>query len=535
MNRNHTEEKRFTPGALRTQIPLAPDSTALFAALTESGRRPHVLLLESAEPSRGRTQRSLLLTSAALRIESRGERVRIDALGENGVALLPALAEVFASFALSASSERMLSLAVPLPRDSHSETEEERLRMPSSLSILRGVLAHVVELLGDPRAVFLAGTFSYDLVEQFETLPDAAGGDDCPDYVFYLADELIEIDHIAGETTIRIASFCTLAAEHSAARMDEIEASIRKPEVPYRPATREASTCALTFSRNVKMGEEDAAFAAHVVRLKERIVRGDVFQIVLSRSFSTSCSDAFAAYSSLARLNPSPYLFYVNAGDFVLFGASPESSVKVSADGKGGRTIEISPIAGTRPRGRAADGSIDPDLDGRLEAELRLDEKENAEHMMLVDLARNDVARVSEPGSRYVSDFLRTERYSHVMHLASCVRGRLRADLDALDAYRCAMNMGTLTGSPKIRAMQLLREYEPTRRGHYGGAVGYLRGDGAMDTAIVIRSALVRDGVATVRAGAGIVHDSVPEAEADETRRKAAAAIAAIEISKEVA
>jgi anthranilate synthase component 1 len=237
------------------------------------------------------------------------------------------------------------------------------------------------------------------------------------------------------------------------------------------------------------------------------------------------CGDPFAAYRALRTLNPSPYMFYLCHDNFALFGASPESSVKV--DGKT-RRVEISPIAGTRRRGLRDDGSLDADLDGRIEAELRLDEKENAEHMMLVDLARNDVARVSKPGTRHVADLLRTERYSHVMHLVSRVCGELSDGLDALHAYQASMNMGTLTGAPKIKAMQLLRHYEGGRRGHYGGAVGYLRGDGSFDTAIVIRAALVQNGAAHIRAGAGIVHDSAPLLEADETRRKAEAVLRAI-------
>jgi anthranilate synthase component 1 len=229
-----------------------------------------------------------------------------------------------------------------------------------------------------------------------------------------------------------------------------------------------------------------------------------------------------AAYRRLRALNPSPYMFYVNATKGVLFGASPETAVKV--DGSP-RRVHVKPIAGTRPRGLRRDGSVDEDLDGRLEAELRLDQKEVAEHMMLVDLARNDVARVSEPGTRRVDRLLEVERYSHVMHLVSHVSGILKGDLDALHAYVATMNMGTLVGAPKVKAAELLRHFEATRRGPYGGAVGYLTADGRMDTAIVIRAAAVQDGTAYIRAGAGVVHDSDPRAEAEETRRKAGAVL----------
>jgi anthranilate synthase component 1 len=219
-------------------------------------------------------------------------------------------------------------------------------------------------------------------------------------------------------------------------------------------------------------------------------------------------------------------MFFVRAPEFVLFGASPESCVDVRGPT---RTVAIRPIAGTRPRGRTADGAPDPELDRRFEAELKLDGKEIAEHMMLVDLARNDVARVSRPGTRRVSRLLAIERCSHVMHLVSAVEGELRDDLDALHAYAAVSNMGTLVGAPKIEAARLLRRYEPERRGPYGGAVGYLTSAGELRTAIVIRAALVRDGVAHVRAGAGVVFDSDPRAEAAETRAKAAAVLEAVQ------
>ena len=268
----------------------------------------------------------------------------------------------------------------------------------------------------------------------------------------------------------------------------------------------------------------DEAYAALVGDLKRRIVAGDVFQIVPSRTFSAPCAYPLAAYAHLSATNPSPYMFYVRAPEHTLFGASPETAVKVD----GPRTVEICPIAGTAPRARRPDGSIDLDLDGRLEAELRLSQKELAEHMMLIDLARNDVARVSVAGTRHVSRLLAVDRYSHVMHLVSHVAGTLRDDLDALHAYAATMNMGTLVGAPKLKAAEILRQVEPSRRGPYGGAVGYITADGRMDTAIVIRSAVVHEGVAHVRAGAGVVYDSDPASEAQETRRKARAVLDAL-------
>jgi anthranilate synthase component 1 len=270
----------------------------------------------------------------------------------------------------------------------------------------------------------------------------------------------------------------------------------------------------------------DEDFCQTVRDLKEYVVKGDVFQVVPSRRFTLPCPAPLAAYKELKQSNPSPYMFYMQDELFTLFGASPESALKYE---KETNQVEIYPIAGTRRRGKRPNGQIDFDLDSRIELELRTDKKENAEHMMLVDLARNDVARISEAGTRHVADLLKVDRYSHVMHLVSRVVGQLREDLDALHAYQACMNMGTLTGAPKIRAMQLIRDVEQTRRGSYGGAVGYLTGEGTLDTCIVIRSAYVENGIAQVQAGAGVVFDSDPQAEADETRGKAQAVISAIQ------
>ena len=250
--------------------------------------------------------------------------------------------------------------------------------------------------------------------------------------------------------------------------------------------------------------------------------------MVPSRSFSLPCPDPISAYQKLKETNPSPYMFYLKDSDFILFGASPESAIKFTQETQ---DVEIYPIAGTRRRGFNKDGTINKDLDGRLELELRLDKKETSEHLMLVDLARNDVARISEPGTRHVAELLQVDRYSHVMHLVSRVVGKLRSDLDALHAYQACMNMGTLVGAPKISASNLVRKVEKKRRGSYGGAVGYINGNGDMDSCIVIRSAFVKDGIAQAQAGAGVVYDSVPQLEADETRSKAAAVLNAVALA----
>lgn len=516
--------------ASRRSLRSVPEPLALFAWLTDEGRRPHTILLESAEPSSRKTQKSLLVVSSALSIECRGADVTLTALNAQGQALLPILEKHFARFS-PRSDENALRLRVPVhSAESRKTSEEERLQAESSLTVLRELKALLCAALPSmPEAVFLAGVFSYDLVDQFEPLPEVAANHQFPDYIFYLADQMIVFDHLTASGSVLA---CTFVADDSDTAQEEAEVALSEIEETLSHSAKMFQKRGVAESTAPKTAEtemDDATFAAGVGALKEHIVCGDVFQIVLSRTFSTPCGDPFAAYRELRVLNPSPYLFYMRGDDFTLFGASPESAVKV--DGATGR-VEISPIAGTRRRGFREDGSLDIDLDGRIEAELRLDEKETAEHMMLVDLARNDVARVSKPGTRYVTDLMQAVRYSHVMHLVSRVCGELRDGLDALHAYQASMNMGTLTGAPKIKAMQLLRHYEGGRRGHYGGAIGYLRGDGSFDTAIVIRAALVRDGIARVRAGAGIVHDSVPLLEADETRRKAAAVLKAIALAE---
>ncbi len=523
------------------ELDFAPPALALFRRLTENGQRRHTALLESAEPGSRKTQRSLLVTSAALSIACRGPEIVVEALNENGRAVLPLLIAHLTHFEPIADNDRLTLRAPPTRRDG---TDHERLMQPSVLCVLRAVIEKLAATAGaPPDAVFLIGVFGYELAAQFEAMPEPAAAvhaSDFPDYVFVLADELVSIDHLAGRARVLAMRFgdavddkrrvTESAVQRIVSTAQEVHAAAPDAHRDRPPGSIEAVTC----------DRDDAAFGADVVTLKRHIFAGDVFQIVPSRTFAMPCRDPMDAYAALHALNPSPYLFYFNgaspafadsgadAAEFVLFGASPESAIKVDA---AQRRVDISPIAGTRPRGLRADGSVDEDLDSRYETELRLDTKETAEHMMLVDLARNDIARIANPGTRQVAELMHIVRYSHVMHLASRVGGQLRDDLDALHTVQACLNMGTLTGAPKIRAMQLLRSVEPGRRGHYGGAIGYLRGDGSMDTAIVIRAALVQDGIARVRAGAGVVHDSVPLLEAAETRRKAEAVLRAIALA----
>jgi anthranilate synthase component 1 len=262
----------------------------------------------------------------------------------------------------------------------------------------------------------------------------------------------------------------------------------------------------------------DGAFIEAVARIKEHIVAGDTFQTVLSQRFSvTTDVDPFDLYRVLRVINPSPYLYLLDTGEAHIVGSSPEALVQVHD-----RVVETWPIAGTRRRG--ADAAEDQEL----ATELLADAKERAEHVMLVDLARNDLGRVCTPGTVEVSQLMEVERYSHVMHIVSAVTGRLRDDVGPVDVLRATFPAGTVSGAPKVRAMELIDELEPSRRGPYAGAVGYLDFAGNLDTCITIRTVVVHDGVAHVQAGAGIVADSVPQSEEQETRDKAGAVLAAI-------
>jgi anthranilate synthase component 1 len=489
----------------------APDPLALHAAVTEGGLRPNTLLLESADAATGVGERSVIVARSMLRLACRGRAVEVEPLSPNGVALAGRIPRSFSNV------------------DAVERDERARLLAPGPLDALRAA-ALEPRLVSEPGPFchFAAGVFSYDLLDLFERLPAArVDGSGFPDYAFWIPDRTVIVDHIRNATTVVALVVGGDSAEnsyHDAVRDIERLARVVE-EIGAQETDGVADSTAPSRIDGVEVDLDDEAFADLVRRVRRHVVAGDVFQIVPSRTFSMPCDDPLTAYKRLRAANPSPYQFFIRAPGFTLLGASPETAVRVEGEPK---QVSIRPIAGTAPRGRSADGSLDAELDARHQAALLTDRKELAEHLMLVDLARNDVARVSRPGTRSVSRLLTVERYRHVMHLVSEVTGELAGGLDALHAYAASLNMGTLVGAPKIRAAQLLREYECTKRGPYGGAVGYLSHDGALDTAIVIRSAFVRDAIAQVRAGAGVVLDSDPDREAAETRHKAEAVLRAL-------
>jgi anthranilate synthase component I len=366
------------------------------------------------------------------------------------------------------------------------------------------------------------GFFGYDLVRTVEPLgapnPDALG---LPDMALMLTDVLVTFDHL--KHTVTILANADLEAEPdverayaiAAQRIADVRARLTGP-VPRRQRPSERRE-APAFESNTTREH----FEGMVQRIVEYIYAGDAFQVVPSQRWSAAVPvEAFSIYRGLRAVNPSPYMYYLDFGDFQIAGASPEPLLTVN-----GRHVSTKPIAGTRPRGAT------PEEDRAIAAGLLADEKERAEHVMLVDLGRNDLGRVCEYGTVAVDELMEVESYSHVMHIVSSVSGTLRPGVGAMDALRSVLPAGTLSGAPKVRAMQIIDELEPVKRGGYGGAIGYLSYAGDLDTAIHIRTVVVKDGVAHVQAGGGTVADAKPAYEYEESVAKSTAAMRAIELA----
>lgn len=507
--------------SISTDCQYISDSLGLFQ--TFSANTDNHLLFDSAEIESKTHLKSLMLIDACMKITCHGLTVTLDALTDNGKDLLTFITPQFSTTIITQHSSHQLQLV--FPKSDASGDEEQRLKSSSPVDALRFIVKGIKTQSPHQQALFLGGIFAYDFIATFEDLMAVPESDNiCPDFMFYVAETLMIQNHQTQKGELIASVFGGLHSDENECRLNARLEEIQQQCVDFETTDNPV----IPLSGKISTDVSDQEYCAIVEQLKEYIVKGDIFQVVPSRSFSLSCPNPIAAYAKLKQTNPSPYMFYLKDSDFTLFGASPESAIKYT---KASNDVEIYPIAGTRRRGFNPDGSINKDLDSRLELELRLDQKETSEHLMLVDLARNDVARISEPGTRHVADLLKVDRYSHVMHLVSRVIGKLRTDLDALHAYQACMNMGTLVGAPKISASNLVRQVEKKRRGSYGGAVGYINGRGDMDTCIVIRSAFVKDDIARAQAGAGVVFDSIPQAEADETRSKAAAVLNAIALA----
>jgi anthranilate synthase component 1 len=393
------------------------------------------------------------------------------------------------------------------------------------LAVIREHLARYtpVELPGLPRFFGGAvGYLGYDMVRFFERLPsDAPAEIGAWDSFFLITDSLIIFDNVSQK--IKVVANAHLdgsvtpaeAYRQALATIDALIARLKGPTLPHDPSPSAGSA---NFTANMARSDFEEA----VERAKEYVRAGDIIQVVLSQRFSGDLTvDPFDIYRVLRTLNPSPYLFFLRLDGTVVLGASPEVMVR-----KEGSRVELRPIAGTRPRGETAEE------DARLAEELLADPKERAEHVMLVDLGRNDLGRVCKVGTVEVSELMVVERYSHVMHIVSNVRGELDPDHDAFSLVKATFPAGTLSGAPKIRAMEIIDELEPCRREVYGGAVGYFSFSGNMDLAIAIRTLVVKDGRIHLQAGAGIVADSDPAAEWQETVNKAMAVVKAVEMAE---
>ncbi|HEX7338175.1 MAG TPA: chorismate-binding protein [Gemmatimonadales bacterium] len=384
-----------------------------------------------------------------------------------------------------------------------------------------------VEVAGLPRFTGGAvGYLGYDIVRTIESLPDAPPDDrDLPDALLMVTDTLLVLDNLFNRATVIANVEVPAGATEEALRRlfadaeDRITCWLERLAVP-------ATTPPLVIEPLPALPQpsspyRDDRFRDDVRRIKEYIAAGDTFQTVLSRRLDLAAPDPFLTYRYLRALNPAPYLYYLHFDEMYIIGSSPEILVRVEES-----EVTLRPIAGTRRRGATADEDV------ALAAELAADPKERAEHLMLVDLGRNDVGRVAEFGSVRLTAFMTIERYSHVMHLVSEVKGRLRPELDALAALAACFPAGTVSGAPKVRAMQIIDELEPVRRGPYAGAVGYVGwGARTLDTAIAIRTCVMKGGRAWIQAGAGIVADSDPDSEWHETEAKARAVLLALALA----
>jgi anthranilate synthase component 1 len=403
------------------------------------------------------------------------------------------------------------------------------------LAGLHDPLTGLMHLLGKYRPVSvpglprftggMVGYLSYDVVRHIERLPDLAKDDlELPDALFLLTDTLLIFDNVTHRITVlsnavvqeETPAGVERAYREALQKIDAIIAALRRPMgAPVgRPAREGSLQMESTFTRE--------GFCEAVARTKAYVEAGDIIQAVLSQRLTVRTdADPFDVYRALRVVNPSPYMYYLRLGDLKVVGSSPEILVRLEGD-----RIDLRPIAGTRPRGATEEE------DRRLEEELRADPKERAEHIMLVDLGRNDVGRVARVGSVDVTELMVVERYSHVMHLVSHVRGTLEPGRNAFDVLRACFPAGTVSGAPKVRAMEIIEELEPARRGPYAGAVGYVSFSGNLDTCITIRTVVFTRGMATVQVGAGIVADSEPEREYQETMNKARGVLRAIELAE---
>jgi anthranilate synthase component 1 len=488
----HSEFKAFSRLARSaTLVPVVKSVSAdlltpVSAFLAIAGNEPHAFLLESVERGEQIGRYTFLGARPYMRLRARGSAIEIDR-----------------SRRRARLEGNVFQIVKQLLR------EHQPAAMPGLPPFTAGAV----------------GYFSYDVVRQLEKIGEHARDDlSLPDCELMFFDRLLAFDHLRHQ--IHIVATADVSRESPRRAYEravrDIDALERKLAAGLRPALWRKSKSRRAGALKIHAGTSRSTFLRGVERCKEYIAAGDIFQVVLSRRLDFVPGVApFDLYRALRQVNPSPYLYFLRMGETHVLGSSPEMLVRVT-----GRKLEYRPIAGTHPRGR------DEAEDLRLEEQMRTDEKERAEHVMLVDLGRNDLGRVSEYGSVKVKDLMYVERYSHVMHLVSALEGKLRGDLDALDAFAACFPAGTLSGAPKVRAMQIIEELEPVRRGIYGGSVLYADFAGNLDSCIGIRTMLMQGKHAYLQAGAGIVADSDPAREFDETMNKAQAVLRAVEMAR---
>ena len=460
---------------------LADLHTPVSIYLTLRSETSHSFLLESVEPDERIGRFSFVGTEPILIIKAKGDVVEIESGGEK-----------------EQRSGKILDVLDELSHRYRSAATHEQKGFTGG---------------------FL-GYFGYDRVQEIENIPlHPTAVDDVPDAMFGLFQSVVKFDHLQQLLTVTH----NILVEKNRPLSDQYNEGVKilsviLTQLGKPPLMENSFQCDLA---SVQHCADHDAFCSSVKRAKEYIHEGDIFQVVLSRRVQVPFSgDPFPVYRALRIINPSPYLFYLDYGSVNLIGSSPEVLVRVQD-----RAVVVMPIAGTRKRGKTEQE------DKLLEEELLRDEKEAAEHVMLVDLGRNDIGRVSEYGTVHVPVFKRLKRFSHVMHLVSEVKGKLKANSNSIDALRACFPAGTVSGAPKVRAMEIINELEPVRRGIYAGAVGYLSFDGTLDTCIAIRTIIAANGMLTIQAGAGIVADSVPELEYKETENKAQALLDALAVA----
>ncbi|MCK9521761.1 MAG: anthranilate synthase component 1 [Proteobacteria bacterium] len=500
------------------------DAHALFQSL--AGTRNDTLLLESAAGNGRNNTQSLLFIQNAVRLECRDRSVSIQALTVNGRGAIAALRPALQN--LGAIREEGDDLTVDF-RTTTDAPSASSAPAPMPADVIR-LFAHGWNLGSDDaqKRLHLPGVLAYDHIDCLEALPPAQrDSHGFPDFVFYLPEIAVVVEHEARTAHVLIHGYHATSFDKRYAEDGRRADGLVDVIAGISPAApRDVAAVLLSdWDAAVSVDIDDEEYAQLVDDIVAHITCGDVFQIVPSRTFGMPCRDAFRAYGVLRQRHPSPYLFYVQTPRFALFGAAPASSLRVYGQPP---RVSMRPIAGTRYRGGGLRDEWDGDLDSRLEAELKLDARAVAAHMVLVDTARDDIARISRVGTRTVTSLLQMERYENAMHLVSVVEGELHPDRDALHALLASSNVGTLVGAPKIEAAKLLREREHDKRGPYGGAVGYLTSDGALDTATVERAVLVRDDQAYVRVGAAVLFDADGDAESAETRAQAMSLLRAV-------